>query len=271
MIDWARRAEARGFSTLGTIGRIAFPSYDELAVLSAAAAVTERIRLMTDILLGPIYNPVLLARDAASVDQLSRGRFVLGAGVGLRKDDFDTVGAEWSNRGRRWDAALDLMHSIWRGEPPPGSDQPVGPRPANGQNVAMMFGGNSDRSIARVAKWGIGWTMSSGQPVEVVPDSIARIRSAWAEAGREGDPHFTVLTYFALGPNAEVGARNLGDYYGFLGPYVERIIAAAHKTPESVHEFASRHEAAGTKEVIFFPAIPEVDQVDLLAEAAGLG
>jgi alkanesulfonate monooxygenase SsuD/methylene tetrahydromethanopterin reductase-like flavin-dependent oxidoreductase (luciferase family) len=74
ILDWARRAEAAGFSGLVTIDRIAYPGYDSLTTLAAAAGATERISLMTNILLAPIYTPVLLAKTAASIDQISRGR-----------------------------------------------------------------------------------------------------------------------------------------------------------------------------------------------------
>src|SRR5919109_2808184 len=88
LVQWARRAEERGFSTLATLDRIVYPSYESLIALAAAAAVTERIGLMTNILLGPTRNPVLLAKTCASLDQLSNGRFVLGVSVGGREDDF---------------------------------------------------------------------------------------------------------------------------------------------------------------------------------------
>src|SRR5258708_39274398 len=85
LADWAQRAEEGGFSTLGTIGRLAFPSYDDLIALAAAAAVTERIRLTTSVLLGPLFtNVALLAKQIASLDRLSHGRFVLGIGLGGR-------------------------------------------------------------------------------------------------------------------------------------------------------------------------------------------
>ena len=77
VIDWARRAEERGFSSLATIDRVAYPNYDSLTTLTAAAAVTDRIGLVTNILLGPIYNPVTLAKTTATLDQLSGGRFTL--------------------------------------------------------------------------------------------------------------------------------------------------------------------------------------------------
>src|SRR5262245_66200209 len=85
---WARRAEERGFSSLATIDRIAYPSYDSLTALTAAAAVTDRIGLLTNILLAPAYDPVRLAKVTASLDQLSGGRLTLGVGVGGREDDF---------------------------------------------------------------------------------------------------------------------------------------------------------------------------------------
>ena len=88
VLDWAGRAEERGFSSLATIDRIAYPSYDSLTALTAAAAVTDRIGLLTNILLGPAYNPVQLAKVTASLDQLSGGRLTLGLGVGGRADDY---------------------------------------------------------------------------------------------------------------------------------------------------------------------------------------
>ena len=76
LVEWARRAEERGFSSLATIDRIAYPSYESLISLAAVAAATERIGLLTNVLLGPTRNPVLLAKEAASVDQISGGRLV---------------------------------------------------------------------------------------------------------------------------------------------------------------------------------------------------
>src|SRR5437660_12464865 len=92
LVEFVRRADVAGFSTLATIDRIAFPSYESLVTLAAAAAVTERIKLFPNVLLGPTRNPVLLAKEAASVDRLSGGRLILGLGVGGRRDDLDAVG-----------------------------------------------------------------------------------------------------------------------------------------------------------------------------------
>src|SRR5919108_2486732 len=115
LVDWAARAEARGFSTLATIDRVAYPSYESLVTLAAAGAVTERIGLMTNILLAPTRSPILLAKEAASVDQLSNGRLTLGLGVGSRKDDFEASQREFSERGKRFEQDVELMQGAWRG------------------------------------------------------------------------------------------------------------------------------------------------------------
>ena len=125
--EWARRAEARGFSTLATIGRVAYPGYDELVALTATAAVTERIGLFTNILLAPAYDTAQLAKTTASVDRISTGRLTLGLAVGGRPDDFALTGRDFRTRGKRFDAQLEALHDAWAGKPVAEGDQPVAP------------------------------------------------------------------------------------------------------------------------------------------------
>src|SRR6476646_8686554 len=112
LLEWARRAEARGFSSLGTIDRIVYDNYDPLIALAGAAAVTERIRLATTILIGPYRaNAALVAKQAASLDRLSNGRLILGIAVGGREDDYEASGVDFHTRGRRFDAMLETFRS----------------------------------------------------------------------------------------------------------------------------------------------------------------
>jgi alkanesulfonate monooxygenase SsuD/methylene tetrahydromethanopterin reductase-like flavin-dependent oxidoreductase (luciferase family) len=104
-LEWARRAEQRGFSTLGTIDRLVYANLEPLVALASAAAVTERIGLTTSILLGPYRNTAVLAKEAASVDVLSGGRLTLGIAPGGRPDDYEAAGADFTTRGRRFDAS----------------------------------------------------------------------------------------------------------------------------------------------------------------------
>ena len=117
LVEWARRAEEAGFSTLGTIGRLVYPNYDDLIALAAAAAVTERIRLTTSILIAPLHtNTALLAKQTASLDRLSGGRLVLAVGLGGRDDDYEASGLPTTGRGRRLEELLEELKRIWSGE-----------------------------------------------------------------------------------------------------------------------------------------------------------
>src|SRR3954468_24205568 len=107
VLEWARRGEQRGFSSLGTIDRVVYDNYEPLIALAAAAAVTERIRLATTILIAPNRaNGALVAKQAASVDALSGGRLVLGVAVGGREDDYEASGVDFHTRGRRFEEML---------------------------------------------------------------------------------------------------------------------------------------------------------------------
>jgi len=264
LVDIARRAEALGFSTLATIGRVAYPNYEELVTLAAAAGATERIGLCTDILLAATREPVLLAKQAASLDQISGGRFVLGIGTGARPDDFAVTGTDFKTRGRRLDAALELMHSAWRGEPVSGATQPVTPRPINGTAVPLIFGGGADAVVRRVVKYGIGYTQGGGTP-ESLMAMMDRVNGAWKAAGRAGKPEFRALAYFAFGDEIHSEAEsNLRDYYGEWGP---RVWQGTIKTASEAKERVKAYEEIGCDELVLFITAPAVEQAERLAEA----
>ncbi len=265
LVEWSARAERLGFSSLATIDRIAFPSYESLVTLAAAAAVTERIGLVTNILLAPTRNPILLAKEAASVDQLSGGRLTLGLGVGTREEDFVATQKRFDDRGRRFDDDLELMHGAWRGELVGGCPQPPTPEPARDRSVPLIIGGRSDRAVDRAVRWGIGWTAGGGSAEQVAPIA-ERVGRAWTEAGREGEPKIMALVYFALGDEA-VGAANVRDYYG-QHEWVEAMIGSMPKTPADVRDTIARFRDAGVDELVLDPMVPDVDEVDRLAEAA---
>ena len=263
IVDWSRRAEEAGFSTLGTIDRLVYPNYESLVVLAAAAAVTERIRLATDILIAPLRaNTALLAKQAATIDALSGGRLTLGLAVGGRDDDFDVSGVDFRARGRIFERQLGELGAVWRGE------RGVGPTPARGDRPMLLIGGNARAAFERAAKHGDGWTQGGGTP-DMFAQGLQQLNAAWSEAGRDGKPRTTALFYFALGPDGERAARqNLGDYYAWLGDFAEQIVASAAKDGDTVKQYLAGFEAAGADEVICFPAAADVGQVDLLAEAA---
>src|SRR5689334_15028772 len=153
VIEWAKRAEARGFSSLGTIDRIVYGNYEPLIALAAAAAVTERIRLATAILIAPYRgSAAVVAKQAASVDRLSGGRLTLGVAVGGRQDDYEAAGADFHTRGRRFDEMLETWKRVWDGESF-GYAGAIGP-PARPR---LVTGGTAAAAFRRAATYGDGW------------------------------------------------------------------------------------------------------------------
>jgi alkanesulfonate monooxygenase SsuD/methylene tetrahydromethanopterin reductase-like flavin-dependent oxidoreductase (luciferase family) len=264
LVRWAQRAEEAGFSSLATIDRIVYPSYESLIALAAAAAVSERIGLMTNILIAPLRDEVLLAKEAASVDRLSGGRLTLGVAVGGRRDDYAAVGEGFETRGRRLEQQIETMKRVWRGEELSETGQPSVPLP--GREVPILIGGSTDKAPERAVKYGIGYTAGGGGPDMMAPIA-EKVRKAWAEAGRVGEPRLVALNYFALGPQAQQGAtRYLKDYYGFLGEWADRIAESAPTTPEAVKEIAARFKDIGVDELILDPTTSELEQIDRLAD-----
>jgi len=265
LVEWAGRAEAAGFSSLATIDRIVYPSYESLISLAGAAAVTERIGLMTNVLLAPLRNEVLLAKEAASVDRLSGGRLTLGVGVGGRRDDYAALGDGFETRGRRFERQIEAMKRLWGGEELSDTGQPSVPLP--GREVPILIGGAVDEAVERTVKYGVGYT-AGGAPPEMVAPIAEKVRTSWTEAGREGEPRLVALSYFALGPRAKEGATHyLKDYYGFLGEWADRIAESAPTSTDALKDIAAKFGDIGVDELICDPTIAELDQIERLADA----
>jgi alkanesulfonate monooxygenase SsuD/methylene tetrahydromethanopterin reductase-like flavin-dependent oxidoreductase (luciferase family) len=263
LVEWARRAEARGFSSLGTIDRIVYGNYEPLLALAAAAAVTERIGLTTSVLLGPLRtNAAELAKQALSLQALSGGRFTLGIGLGARDDDYAISNVSQQGRGRRIDEMLEQITEIWRGDE-------VGPSAAGAPG--LIVGGYVEASLQRAARFGQGW-IAGGMAPEDFKGMGEKLDAVWSEAGREGSPRKLALAYFSLGDEAEANAdAYLTDYYAFLGEETANAIAgSAAKDAETVKGYLAAFEGAGCDELVLFPSSSDPAQVDLLAEAAGL-
>jgi alkanesulfonate monooxygenase SsuD/methylene tetrahydromethanopterin reductase-like flavin-dependent oxidoreductase (luciferase family) len=230
--------------------------------------VTERIGLVTNLLLEPLYPPVPLAKVTASLDQLSAGRLTLGVGVGGRPDDYELAGRSFGDRGRRLDADLELLHQAWAGQPVAGSRFPVGPPTTRGR-VPLLIGGQAELAAPRAVRWGAGFTIG-GAPPAMAAGAIQEFTAAWEQAGGTGKPRVVVLSYFSLGEDhAEVSLANLRSYYGFLGDWAEGTASGAARSKAAIRDTAAAFEDLGVDELIFDPTVPALDQVDRLADTIG--
>jgi alkanesulfonate monooxygenase SsuD/methylene tetrahydromethanopterin reductase-like flavin-dependent oxidoreductase (luciferase family) len=266
VVEWAKRAEEKGFSALGTIDRLVYGNDEPLLALAAAAAVTERIRLATTVLLAPLRaNGALLAKQAATVDHLSGGRLVFGVAVGGREDDYEASGVDFHTRGKRFDEMLDLWPRIWGGEDF-GTAGAIGPPPPKGR-PELIVGGAADVAFQRAARHADGWIMGGGAP-DQFREGKGKLDAAWEQAGRDGTPRTMALAYFALGDGAAEAADSyLHDYYGFLGETADMIAGSAATDAATVGQYVAAFADAGCDELVLFPCQDGLDQVDLLAEA----
>ncbi|HKF75320.1 MAG TPA: LLM class flavin-dependent oxidoreductase [Candidatus Dormibacteraeota bacterium] len=263
LLDWARQADAGPFSSLGVIDRLDHDCWDPLAALAAAAAVTDRVRLVTMVVIGPLQRTALLARQAATVDALSEGRLVLGLGLGARYSDYEAAGVDHRRRGAALTRQLVELREAWdagRGSPAPA--QRGGP--------SLLVGGAGSAAFARAAGHADGYVHGGGPP-RAFAAAAARARAAWADAGRPGSPQLWGQAYFALG-DAEVlaaGAAYLRDYYRFTGGFEERIVAGCLRTPSAVKDLVRGYEEEGCDELVLLPTVSRLDQVERLADVLG--
>ncbi len=231
--------------------------------LAAAAAVTERIGLTTSVLLGPLRrNAGTLGKQTLSLNALSGGRFTLGIGLGGRDDDYAAAGESMDDRGKVMDDLLAGLLEVW-------DHDAIGPN--HHGRPGLLVGGGVQASYERAAKYADGW-IAGGSPPDQFKAAADEVRKAWSDAGREGEPKLQALGYFALGDTGEEDAqRYLTDYYSWLGEETAGYIAgSAAKDAETVQGYVQGFTEAGCQELILFPSNGNPDQVDLLADAAGL-
>jgi alkanesulfonate monooxygenase SsuD/methylene tetrahydromethanopterin reductase-like flavin-dependent oxidoreductase (luciferase family) len=259
LIDWARRADTGPFSTLGVLDRVRYDSIEPFAALSAAAAVTTRIGLATMIAIGPLRGPAMLAKQAVAVDALSSGRFTLGLAVGARIDDYDAAGVDHRTRG----AALSTQLAYLRGE---FDSTGIGPRiPFGAKGIGLLVGGTSGVALARMARYGDGYAHGGGPP-RAFGSAATKARAAWQDLARPGAPALWGQGYIAFG-DPDRGRAYLRNYYAFTGPFADKIAAGALTSVRQVKDFVRGYADEGCDELILFPTVANLDDLDRLSEA----
>lgn len=274
--DFARIADQGGLHSMWLIDRIAYDTLDPLTTLATAAAVTERIRLGTAILLAPTRNPVLLAKQSASLDVLSQGRLTLGLGVGSRAEDYLATSTDFHTRGRRFEADVEAMRHIWAGESPKEGVGHVGPRPVQNP-IPMLFGGTSEPAIARGARLGDGY-IAVPRGVQRSGHAFDQFRSAWRNAGRSGAPELLAFAYYCVNPSVERAREHVQAYVqSYYGVDMRRASGGAGFNADeydmvgpasALAETLSAYEACGTTILVLYPALVENAQVEEVVKLA---
>lgn len=264
IVEWAARADAGPFTSLGIVDRLVYPNHDPLIALAAAAAVTERVRLMTTVLLTPLRNEAVLAKSAATLQSISGGRFSLGLGIGWREDDFIAAGVPYQGRGTRFETQLATMQAIWAGEPIATGDWSIGPRAVPPE---VLMGALLDPPLKRVGRLADAY-LAAPDPAAEVERKYKIVQDAWREAGRPGRPRLVGGLYYALG-DIEKGRDYQRDYYAFTGDTAEEWARTMISSPDQIAVAIKDYESIGMDELLFHPCVADLDELSRLADVVG--
>lgn len=271
LLGFARAVEAGPFAAVSCGERITGPTVDMYGTLAAAAAVTERVRIVPTLYVLPLHAAARAAKEIATLDVLSGGRVALTVGVGGRTNDYRALGAPFERRHARLDEQVASMRRVWRGEPPFAGADAVGPEPIQHGGPPIYAGVMGPKATARAARWADGvyvWS-GNGEKAEIAR-LLAQTERAWAEAKRERRPRRIGGFWCSLASGDALAKlrSHVYDYVAYLGEAPARAMAAAmnRATPDAVSRAIDDLEAAGCDEVFLVPATAELAEVERAAE-----
>ena len=274
-LAWCRLVDEGPWPSLAVPERITYPSHDITVELSAAAALTERVRLWTTIVILPAHDAVAVAKQMASVDVLCDGRLTVGVGVGGREHDYRAISGRFDRRWQRMEEQVGVMRAIWAGEPPFEGAAPVGPPPVQAGGPPVIAGVMGPKSIARAAYWADGvdgaWTMDGN--LEHMQSSFEQITAAWKDAGRADAPHLSSSIWYALGDGAEERLRDYAyEYMKVFGEGVGKYAAeaVACHTPEALRQAVDNAAEAGADEFFLVPTTADPEELARTRDALGI-
>ena len=282
LVEYGVKMEEMGFDSLWVWDHILlgvepnFPVFDSLTLLTAIAARTKKIKLATGILVLPLRNPVVLAKQLSSMDQLSDGRLLMAMAAGWYKREFDAVGVPFKERGNIMDENLDILKRFWtedmvKGEWPH-HKIPAGvmyPKPVQKPRPPILIGGYVDRVLKRAATAGDGWLTYFYRP-ESFARSWAKVRAFAVEAGKDPD---TLMNGAQLpimigrsraeleGPMTEWLTKEW-DYASWSDSTKDSAIMGS--VDECVAQLRE-HLAVGVQKIIFVPYKYEMRQIEIIA------
>jgi alkanesulfonate monooxygenase SsuD/methylene tetrahydromethanopterin reductase-like flavin-dependent oxidoreductase (luciferase family) len=270
LLAWCREIDAGPFASLSCGERITGYTLEMRGVLAAAAALTQRVRIVPSLYVLPMHSAVWAAKEIATLDVISGGRVTLCVGVGGREIDYRAVDANFERRHARMDEQIERMRAIWNGEAPLAGADPVGPTPVQPGGPPILAGAMGPKAIARAGRWADGlyaFTMN-GDPAPV-REWFRMADAAWEDAERPQRPRRVSGFWYSLADDADERLKQyVFEYLKILSEDAARAIAAGMtmSTPDAIRAGLDAIEELGCEELYLVPATADLAEVERVAE-----
>lgn len=270
---WAHLVDGGPFSSLCWGERMAFDNPESLTLLGALSAWTDRVQLVTTVIIPQLHDPVMLAKALATADMLSGGRLTVGLGVGGRHEDYRAAGADPATQTMRQMAdRVAVMKRVWAGEKVTESTLPVGPPPVQAGGPTLLVGTMGPKTTRHAARWADGLAGTTLDLDVVKQNELFDVaRTAWQDAGKPA-PHLATSFWFAMGdgdePRQQVH-RHLLRYLNWVPSEIVDAMAPTTGwtgTEDDLHAVLKRFSDIGTDEIHLIPTSSDIDQVRRVAD-----
>lgn len=269
LLAWCRGVDEGPYSSVSAGERITFHNLDGFTLCSAAAAITERVRILVNVAVLPWHAPALVAKELASMDVVSGGRVEVAVGVGGRAQDYAALGSPFAGRHRRLDEAVVEMKRLWAGGAAADGER-VGPSPIQAGGPPIMASAMGPKSLARAATWAAG---VSGFTLLGDASEAAKLfratEAAWVTAGRRDAPKLVTGSFVALGDGARSTLRGFAEaYLRVFSPELAKGLSEAMPLHDesALSDLLDAVEAAGADEFIVVPATSDPRMLARLTE-----
>ncbi len=264
--NWTKSIDAGPWSHIALGERILFPNPEFISTLSAVAAWTNRVEIIATISVLTMHDPVLSAKQFATIDMLSEGRFTLGVGVGGREEDYKSIGANWSER--RWSKLSEkvkIMQSIWNNS----YEVSLGPKTFSTNGPEILAGAVGPKAMEMSVDFSSGLAgFSFNADIKEIDDSFKRVRNAHESKGKT--PRLITSFWFGLGDKGREDIEmHLQRYLAWMGPDLAKDLsskAGLAGNERDLKFFLEEIKTIGASDVILVPTSKDINQLKLAEE-----
>jgi alkanesulfonate monooxygenase SsuD/methylene tetrahydromethanopterin reductase-like flavin-dependent oxidoreductase (luciferase family) len=274
MKQWATMIDQGPWASLALGERITFVNPEFMTSLAACAAWTERVELISTISVLTMHNPVLLAKQFATIDVISNGRLTVGVGLGGRREDYEAVGADWNHhRIAKLEENVNVLRGVWKGEQVlPRAKRIVEPLPVQVGGPKILAGVLGPKSIAAAARYADGLSgFSFMATLDDIKQSFDAFRAAWQVEGKSGKPRLVTSFWYGIEQQGkEQMVRHLDRYLNFMPADVAKQlspVAGFNGSINDLKDFLHAVRDLGADDVILVPTSKDMTEIQQLTNA----